>query len=121
MKWWMWGVVVLAVVIITFFYNFSGHKKFISLCGTLFLGYLLYGSYNFGMLLAKNTSEFYVPTQNCLTLENSTNYIIPNFYQGKAILIPIDGSRKMIGSFIVKDFSELECETERKYIGQITK
>jgi hypothetical protein len=121
MKLWMWAVVILAVLIITFFYSFSGYKKFIALCGTLLLGYLLYGSYNFGMLLAKNTAEFYVPVQNCASLEKDVTYIIPNFYQGKAILVPIDNARKMNGSILIKDLSELGCATERKYVGVVTR
>ena len=122
MKWWMWAVVILAALIIIFFFNFhSFWKKVISFCGILFLGYLLYGSYNFGILLAKNTTAFYVPSQNCVSLEKDTQYIIPNFYQGKVILVPINSDRKMTGSVLVKDLSEAGCATEIKYIGKITK
>lgn len=122
MKWWMWAVVILTGLIIFFFFSFhSGWRKFISFCGILLFGYLLYGSFNFGMVLAKNTVEFYVPASNCASLDKDTTYVIPNFYQGKAILVPIDISKKMSGSILVKDLSELGCATERKYVGQITK
>ena len=121
MKWWMWLVAILAILIITFFYNFSGYRKVIALCGTLLLGYLLYGSYNFGILLAKNTSTFYVPAQNCSSLDKNTSYIIPNFYQGKAILVSVDNNKKLTGSVLVKDLSEPGCSTELKYIGLISK
>lgn len=121
MKWWMWIVAILTILIITFFYNFSGYKKFTALCGTLLLGYLLYGSYNFGMLLAENTIEFYVPVQNCASLEKDIVYVIPSFYQGKAILVSISNDRKMTGRILIKDLSELGCATERKYVGIVTR
>lgn len=121
MKWWMWAVVILAILLITFFYNFSGYRKFIAFCATLLLGYLLYGSYNFGILLAKNVSTFYVPAQNCTFLDKNTSYIIPNFYQGKAILVSIDSNKKLTGNVLVKDLSEPGCGTELKYIGLISK
>lgn len=122
MKWWMWAVVILAVLVIIFlFYSHSFWKKTISFCGILLLSYLLYGSYNFGILLAKNTIAFYVPSQNCASLEKDTQYIIPNFYQGKAILVPVNNDKKMTGSVLVKDLSESGCATEIKYIGLISK
>lgn len=122
MKWWMWAVVIIAGLIIFFFFSFhSLWRKLISFAGLLLLGYLLYGSYNFGIILAKNSAEFYVPAANCELLEKDTPYIIPSFYQGKAILVPIDENRKMTGSILVKDLAELGCSTEKKYVGFVTK
>lgn len=121
MKWWMWIVAILAILIITFFYNFSNYKKIIALCGTLLLGLLLYGSYGFGTLIAKSTTEFYVPAEQCASLDVNNSYIIPSFYGGRVVLIPIDKTRKMSGDILVKDISELGCTIEKKYIGTITK
>src|SRR3989344_3587248 len=55
MRWWMWAIVIIAALIITFFYNFhSFFRGIISLAGTIILGLLLWGSYNFGSMLAAN-------------------------------------------------------------------
>ena len=121
MRWWMWVVVILAALIILFLFSLhSAWRSFFSFCGVLLLGYFLYGSYNFGTLLAKSTSEFYVLSSNCNSLEKDL-YVIPNFYQGKAILVTIDSAKKMTGDVLVKDLSELGCSTKKQYVGQLKK
>jgi len=122
MKWWMWVVLILGALTVLFFYG--SHfiwRKIISVIGLGLICFVLYGSYNFGSLLARSTSDFYVPMSDCASLDQNTRYIIPIFYQGKAILVPIDADRKMIGGILVKDLAELGCTTERKYVGMVTK
>lgn len=121
-QWWMWAIVIIGLLTILFFYfyHFVGKYVIISV-GFVVLLIFLYQSYDFGMLLAKSNSEFYVPTGNCSSLDTNIRYVIPHTYGGDIILVPIDESNKMIGGILVKDFSELGCVIEKKNIGLITR
>jgi len=120
MKWWMWLVIILGALTILFIY--ASHfiwQKIISFVAILLLCLMLYGSYNFGTLLGQSTPEFYVPVAGCVSLDQNTKYIIPSFYQGKAILVSITESNTLAGSVLLKDLSELGCATEHKTVGLI--
>ena len=120
MRWWMWIVVVLSIGVVLYLSNFK-YKTVASVLGTLLLVVALWNSYNFGSLIAKNTTNFYILPQDCISIENGKSYIIPSFYDGKAILIPINYDKKMAGGFSIKSVSELPCELEQKEIGKVIK
>lgn len=124
MGWWLWFVTLTAFLVIVSF--FSLHRILKIILAILSLALLLFvigpGSYKFGDLIAKSSIAFYVPADQCLSLNGYNTFIIPTFYETKAILIPIDlSTRKIQGSFIVKETSELQCLLEYKEIGKIIK
>lgn len=122
MKWWMWLVIILGALVTLFFYG--SHfiwRKVISVIGLGLICFMLYGSYNFGLLLARSTSEFYVPVVDCPSLDQGTRYIIPNFYQDKAILVSIDENNILAGDILVKNLSELGCSTIKQSVGLVKK
>ena len=120
MRWWMWLVLVVGGLIILLFYFSHRFWRFvISVMGIFILAYILYGSYNFGQLIAKSSSEFYVLSDNCSLLNTDTKYVIPNFYHENAILVSIDENNTLTGQVLVKNLSELECSTEKKNVGLI--
>ncbi|MCB0367853.1 MAG: hypothetical protein KDD45_00070, partial [Bdellovibrionales bacterium] len=120
MKWWMWLVLIVSGVIVFLFYLSHRFWKFIiSALGFFILVYFLYGSYNFGQLLAKTGTEFYVPAESCLLLNPEVRYIIPSFHGESAILVAIDVENRLTGEVEVKNMSELGCGTQKKNVGQI--
>lgn len=117
----MWAVFIVGALMILFFYfSHRWWQKVISFCSLLLLVYFLQGSHDFGQLLAKSSTDFYIPIQPCTGIPEG-RYIIPNFYQGKAILVPVDDANKMTGEFSVKDLSELNCSVKSENTGAITK
>ncbi len=122
MKWWMWVMLIVTALLVFFFYASNRFWRFvISTCGVFLAAYFLYGSYNFGQLIAKSSSEFYVLSDSCTLSETGTKYIIPSFSQGNAILVSIDADNTLMGQVLVKNLSELECSTEKKNVGLIKK
>lgn len=125
MGWWMWFILIISILIIGFLCIvdsrnqkfFTGIGRFI---GTCLLLYFLYISFSFGMLLAKNTADFLVPSPTCLSIANETQYIVPGFYNEKAILVPINPkTHKMTGGFILRDLSQLPCKLKSEPVGPI--
>lgn len=120
MKWWMWLVLVVSGLIVLLFYLSHKFWRFvISAFGFFILAYFLYGSYNFGQLVAKTGAEFYVPSESCTALNSVARYIIPSFHGESAILVAIDENNKLTGEIEVKNMSELGCGTQKKNVGQI--
>ncbi|EKE11117.1 MAG: hypothetical protein ACD_15C00137G0014 [uncultured bacterium] len=118
MSLWMWIIIVVVMAIIFLFYDYSFILNVIVL---FFAGLVLWQSYGFGRLIAANTSSFYALSDDCLITREDSLYIIPNFYQGAAILIPISkNNNKIIGNFLIKDISSLGCAIERKEVGKIS-
>lgn len=121
MGWWMWIVVIVAVCVVLYLSN-CRYRWVVSFLGAILLGVLLWGSYNFGGLIAANTTNFYSLSSKCASMSGEGLYIIPSFYDGKAILVSIDGNnKKMNGGFLIRNISDLPCELEQKEIGKITK
>lgn len=79
--------------------------------------------YKLGGELAKTAKEFQVFSGNCLPTKDNTTYIIPAFYQTKAIVVPIsnDGQHKISGGIFLKEPLDSECAIQNKEIGQILK
>lgn len=123
MSWWMWIIAALLILIITLFWYLSNFPEIILTTITIILWSLsLLGFYNFGSLLAKSTTEFYVPSSNCSLIEQGFKYIVPVIYEDSAVFISIDSNTKKIkDGFLVKKLTELNCGLEQKYIGKIVK
>lgn len=121
MGWWMWIVIILAVCVVLYLSNHR-YQWVVSSLGAILLGVLLWGSYNFGELIAANTTNFYVLPSKCASINGDGSYIIPSFYDGKAILVSIDRDNKRTeGGFLIRNISDLLCEMKQEEIGRITK
>lgn len=115
-----WSIWIVIITVLAFSYH-KVRYLFIGLF-TLFLIIFLFKSVTLGEQIAKNSTNFFIPSQNCKSIDNTQKYIIPAFYNGEAILIPIDNERKMVNGFLLKDISDLNCKIEMGYnIGPITK
>lgn len=78
-------------------------------------------SYNFGDFIATNSRNLLLVEKGCPSLNNDFRYIVPNIYNGRYILIPIDLENKISGDFIVKESADLNCLVGYKDIGVIKK
>lgn len=122
MKWWVWIMLVVAITVIFLLYNSEAwYRKILNVLGIMALLFLLYGTYNFGVLLGKTNTVFYVLGPECVSVEKPESYVIPDLTQDKLILIPIDENRKILGGFLIKDTSDIPCKIEMKYVGPISK
>jgi len=119
--WLYFGLSVVALIFAIFVIFSSGSflRNFFIL---IIAPAILFGFYKFGSFWAANETSFYTLSSDCLSIDSSEIYIIPNIYNGKAILVPVDDvTMKMKGSFLVKDAAELDCEIEYREVGQIKK
>jgi len=123
MRWWMIIAVMLVVAIVLFLSRYNSRYKFVlSIFGSGILILLLWGSYVFGGLIASNSNNFFVPSDDCILAGTSTKYIIPAFYDTKAILVPYDqNSHKILSGFMLKETSDLSCLLQRKSTGVLTR
>ncbi len=112
----MWLLFFLVIVFILSFYMLR-KKTFLILI--IFL--LLFVSFEFGGLVAEKSPFHYVLSSGCLINNKNEIYIIPAFYDGKMILVPVDENNKMKKSFLIKDIAESGCLIERKDVGKILK
>jgi hypothetical protein len=122
MRWWMWIILATVTIQIVFVYfdNYIS-QKIIHWFAYIIMVVILLWSYNFGIMVAANTSTFYVPSSGCISSED-VSYIIPTFYQDKAVLVRYDAdTMKMNGGFLVKNTSKINCEIVAREIGRISK
>lgn len=77
----------------------------------------LWQSVRFGTFLAKMEGSYYVLPVACGDLDKNLTYIVPNFYDGKALVVPVDADKKMVGTFFVQDVSTPVCQLKFEYIG----
>lgn len=115
MTWWLILIVVVGTLVL------SAFKRFFKFLVMLLVVISLLSSFNFGYFIAKNQTNFLMPAFGCPSIPSEKTYIIPDLYDGKTILVPIDEHRKMTGSFLVKQATDLQCELGRKEIGKIEK
>ncbi len=120
---WIWivlGVLALIIWFLVAFRVISG--VIISLMLIALTGLSLFGFHNFGEALAKSAVEFPVLPTGCLPAEKNITYIIPAYYQTTALIVPIyTDTNKLTGGFLPRESSELNCEIQKKQIGQILK
>jgi len=116
-----WQLLIFTVIVVVLIIIFRlNYKKTSILILIIILLAILGVSYNLGKFLGANETSFYVLSPDCPPIGPYRFYIIPNIYQGKAILVPYDeNSKKMKGGFLVKDTAEIGCLIERKQIGKI--
>lgn len=120
-SWWMWIVVGLSGAIILYISSYK-YKTVVSSILFALLGALLWSSYAFGGWVGANTTSFYIVPSKCIPIEEDKTYIISSFYDGKAIIVPIDQANKRIGGgFLIRNVSDLPCELEQKEIGKVIK
>jgi hypothetical protein len=119
---WVPLALIIVVTIFTLFYKVSSRlKKLLSIFGVTALFVILLGFHDFGKNLAAITDDFYTIPADCLPTKIDTMYIVPNMYEAKLILVPINTTtKKMEGGFIMKDATELNCVIKREKIGKIT-
>jgi len=122
-KLWMWIVLGLIIVFL-FFLSWLDYryKTAILVLTWILLGITLINFQNFGILLAKNQTTFYVLSSDCSSIEKNKTHIMLGSYQDKAVIIPIDkNTNKMDGAFSVMDISTPPCKMSLENIGKIIK
>lgn len=125
MGFWGWFdflvILIFAFAVIVMLFNRPG--RVISGFAALIAIAFLWGSVSFGQLIAKTEPSFYVVPTDCLSnVVASTTYIVPNFYEGKAIVVPVDENKKIEGSFFLQDISSPACQLSKRYsVGPIAK
>lgn len=119
LSWWVL-VAIAIVVIIILFMRWSSYwsRYFFSICGSVVLCLLLWGSYSFGSFTASHTGNFYTLSEDCSFESTSTRFIIPAFFNTKAILVPYDvNTRKLQEGFMVREASEIPCPLQQRDVG----
>jgi len=121
MRWWAWIVaIVTTVVIVLAYFSSYTYKVLVQIAATIFLLFVLSGTYGYGWRTAMETTQFFVPSSNCQSIGPDEKYVVPSFFEGKAIFVPYDkDTHKMYGNFIVKDVAELGCALEKSDAGEI--
>lgn len=120
-SWWMWVVVALSIAIVLYLSNFK-YKAVISSVLFAILGALSWSSYAFGGWVGANITSFYSAPSKCISMGEDKVYIIPSFYDGKAIIVPIDQTNKIIEEgFLIRNISELPCGLKQKEVGKIVR
>lgn len=113
-KWW-WLLIIPVVIILSIVFQ----KHHIKSGVTLLLLVSVYGFVSFGHLWAANQTAFLTLPNGCADGNASQKYIIPEVYNGQAILVPIDADNKLVGGFLVKDVASLNCYLKHTEIGLI--
>jgi hypothetical protein len=119
--WWLWIIAAIIAYAVFAVFNLSSWLKIIPIVGIIvFLCFCP----SIGDYLAKHTEYFYIVSDNCETID-PTKYVILNFYDDKAVLLSIEdntekvGAKKLTGSFLIKNVSDLGCDIKLKKIGVI--
>ena len=123
LSFWIWVGIVILTLITWFLLAFQIVRGVLLVAILLALtGASLFGFYNFGSTIASATTEFRVLPEGCLTLQENTTYIIPAFYGTTALIVPVNTeNNKLMGSFIPREASTLECDIQKMTIGHIVK
>lgn len=123
MQWWMWVVVIFAILTIIFLYNFDSIiYKILRGIFIIILLIILIKSFDFGYQLAKNTSSFYFIPSICVSGNEENWYIIPIIHDQNAVIVSVDKiSNRMSNGFIVRDMADLGCVIEQNEIGKVVK
>lgn len=120
---WKYFSLIILLLSLWIFYIISNFTKKIFLILVFILSvFLLYGSYNFGIFWAETRIEYYVIPNECLSLDNDMKYIIPTFFETKAIVIPIDeNNRNINNSILIKEIADINCEIKKENTGVVVK
>ena len=116
------GCIIVVVSYISRIF-FNGHKVIFAWIGTGLAIILLVGSFGLGSFIAQQKKSFLVLPSACHAGDGGVVYVIPDIYEGKAILVPIDlkNNNKLGNGFMLIDISALSCKLEYSEMGGVTK
>ena len=119
--WWMWVVLVLATLFCVFAYFGDGRFRLVAIAlTTIFVPWAIYNCFHLGSAMAAVQENFNVLADGCETPDPQAVYIVPTFYQGNAVVVPVDSkTNKVIGGFFVKDISDGKCLIKNMKVGRI--
>lgn len=122
LKWWVALLLILPVLIIIDLCkrNSSWRNFFNILLVILFISSLWF-SYKFGGKIAEVNTNYMTIDSSCIGSNTDYHYIIPDIYQGDMILVPVNKENTIVGGYIVKDSSSLDCLINNINIGAIKK
>lgn len=123
---WWWILIVPILIILGFLSHIylNDHRAIFIWAGTITAIFLLSIAISLGEHLAKERTDFLVPSPECPPIGSDSAYIIPDIYEGKAIFVPItqEATSARLGTgFMIKEISELPCKLVSKNVGKITK
>lgn len=114
-------IAVLGLVILICKYSSFNRVLWAALLAGSLLA-LPWNATKFGRWIASTKTNYYIPAPSCPPPGSDAKYVIPTFYDGKAILVPINQETKRInGGFLVKEASEMGCVIERQEIGKLSR
>lgn len=123
MKWWtLLGLISIGVMIFFLYWGHYRFKQILSFVGTFILILLLRGTYDFGNLLAANSTTFLTLPDDCQfeSAGTSTRYIIPTLFETNAVLVPYGvDDHKIHPGFLLRAASDIPCAIERKEVGSM--
>jgi len=120
-KWWLLLIVPVVLIIAAFWDPYHWRKtKYLFLPILLLIS--LYFSYDFGNKLASYNENYNIVSPECINMDKENIYIIPDIYDTKLILIPIDKkTNKIKNGYLVKNSTDLNCIVERQHVGRVIK
>lgn len=122
LKGWLLVGITLFTLVCAIFFTPYHWRRFIYVCVPLLLLAFVWFSYDLGYKLASYSESFNVVDSQCVGLDKDTLYIIPDIYDTKLVLVPIEkATNKMRGGFFVKNSTEVNCVIGYQYIGKIIK
>lgn len=120
--WWLLLFIIPVILIVALFYNPYSWRRFIYVFSPIALLASLWLFYNFGNKLASYNESYDVITPECINMNKETVYIIPDIYDTKLILVPIDkATNKIKNGYLVKNSTDISCVIERQHIGRVIK
>lgn len=67
-------------------------------------------------------TEFQFIPEGCLGDQENITYLVPAFYQTTVLIVPIySDTNTLTGKFLTKETNELNCEIEKRNVGQVIK
>lgn len=118
-----WFIILLVIIVMSVMFFSSGRyiQATFILFITLIMLWLAYGSYSFGIQLAKLTSSFYSFKKECspVRAEENIRYVGPTVYEDKVILVPINASNTLQNGIRVIGLTNTDCDLEINDIGII--
>jgi hypothetical protein len=123
LHWWWWPIIIVTITVtgvLSYLFLESGSSAFwgiISVTALLFL----YFAPTLGNIIAKEKIDFLVTAPGC-SIGPDQAYLVPDIYDGKAIIVSFDPKTKKLDSeFSLKDLSQFPCKLEYENIGPIRK
>lgn len=120
LNWWLLLVLLPFILVWAILYNPYSWRRFIYMFVPILLLVSLWFSYDFGYKLASYNENFNIVDSECVSLDKNVVYIIPDIYDTKLILVPVDkATNKLKDGFFVKNSAEINCAVGYQHIGKI--